>query len=290
MRAFPFFVSRFAFVVANRPAISYLDAGYFFTTEVMIKSSALAKLSPVEIVATLPTIIQPQKGYINERIEKMNIVCLLPSNRPHLLEPLLASMAAMATKKNWQAIIGVDKGDKAINALCKRFGAIAVELPPEVYVIPNYDGDDGFNQTMATNVLSHIVEWDFAWVLNDDCVITKPGWDIVSQTVMPGYLGYTTSPPTPWYFSDFPVFTKAHYRAHKHIWPEAFGGWGADRWMNYAYTTVRKEQHVDMVLKHSQCDKPRFEKIMAAWDTVYIQRPDVPTYMAAIAAAAAAMS
>jgi hypothetical protein len=216
----------------------------------------------------------------------MTILLATPCNRPHQLRDMMMSLRYHAIDSDWYVAIGVDPWDAETSRVAAELGCLVVPLDAEVYQVPGYEDSDAFNVTAATNQLVRGRRWDQCWTINDDMRVLNRGWDKAISSLPEGFLGLVRSIPSSPCPCDFPVFSRAHYKSHGHIWPECFCGWGADSWMVDSYDLVDMTWNTGVCVSHGQCDHERMEKLMKAMMEHGPELPHASEYLQAIASTA----
>jgi hypothetical protein len=208
----------------------------------------------------------------------VKILCALPSNRPEQLAPMLASLHETAKGKSFRVVVGCDAGDKETQRVVRAYDGDVFVCPDCLYRIPGVDHPHPFNQTRCVNFIAESYPWDLLWVMNDDLRVATKGWDKLISKTPDGYLGFTRTNQDPDCVTDFPVFTRRHFDAHGHIWPECFAGWGADRWMGLVYYMAKRHYPTGVFVTHQQADMERMKEIYQNFIAAGQTMPDIREY------------
>jgi hypothetical protein len=209
-----------------------------------------------------------------------------PSNRPHQVREMMASLRHHAHGRDWQVVIGCDPWDDETMEAASSHGCLIQVLSSSMYYIPGYDGQHPFNVTGSTNELCRGRTWDRVWTVNDDMRVISYGWDLAMADTPEGHMGIVHSIPASPCPCDFPCLTRSHLAGSGEIWPDCFAGWGADSWLAEAYNRYGLTWDTGVCVIHGQCDRERMYGMMEAMARTGHVPPDMYEYMGRIADAA----
>jgi len=176
--------------------------------------------------------------------------CLLPSK----LDPQygLAGLARLirSFQENMSSpdaevemIVAVDYDDRETLRFCSDIKIVKIHR-----VSPGRSIVEYFNDLHLISKGTHFL------LLNDDCELMTPGFDVEACKVPQGWYGKTICHSAdPFYsglYAEFPVLTKSGVEAVGWLLPPTFRAWGADEVLWRMYNTANRIKDCEIKIRH----------------------------------------